>query len=69
MESCQQEPLDKESQDWYDADLSRLGEYEPFDWAKDDPETLGQRIVYDTELGFHIQDSARATGDRVRIAI
>jgi hypothetical protein len=50
------EPLDQESQDWQAADLSRLGEYEPFDWGEENPETLGQPIVYDPKKGFLVDN-------------
>ena len=29
---------------WLDADLSRLGEIEPYDWGDEDPETLGEPL-------------------------
>ena len=43
------EPLDEQDaadddRAWLDADLSRLGEYEPYDWGDADPETLGEPL-------------------------
>ncbi len=29
---------------WHDADLSRLGEVEPYDWGDTDPETVGEPL-------------------------
>jgi hypothetical protein len=40
------EPLDQETKAWLESDLSRLGEYEPYDWGDDDPETLGSPVEY-----------------------
>lgn len=38
------EPLDAETTAWHDSDLSRLGEYEPYDWGDTDPETVGEPL-------------------------
>lgn len=35
---------DPETQAWLGADLSRLGEYEPYDFQGRDPETLGEPV-------------------------
>ncbi len=32
---------------WHDADLSRLGEIEPYDWGDTDPETVGEPLRLD----------------------
>lgn len=39
-----EETLDAETRAWHDSDLSRLGEYEPYDWGETDPETVGERL-------------------------
>lgn len=36
--------LEAQTQNWHDADLSRLGEYEPYDWGEVDPETVGEPL-------------------------
>ncbi|MBI3961843.1 MAG: helix-turn-helix transcriptional regulator [Deinococcus sp.] len=36
-----------ETRAWHDADLSRLGEYEPYDWGDIDPETLGKPLRFE----------------------
>lgn len=36
--------LDKEAQLWLDADLSGMGELEPYDWGDVDPDTIGEPI-------------------------
>ena len=38
------ELMDAETKAWHDADLSRLGEYESYDWGDVDPETLGKPL-------------------------
>jgi hypothetical protein len=38
------EPMDAETRAWHDSDLSRLGEYEPYDWGDVDPETIGEPL-------------------------
>jgi hypothetical protein len=43
---------DREARAWLDGDASRLGEFEPYDWAGADPDSLGQpvRLGPDGEL-------------------
>jgi hypothetical protein len=41
---------------WTDADLSRLGDYEPYDWGNTDPETVGKPISYKAGQGFIVHD-------------
>jgi hypothetical protein len=36
--------LDEETRAWHDADLSKLGEYEPYDWGDTDPLTIGEPL-------------------------
>ena len=36
--------LEAQTRAWHDADLSRLGEIEPYDWGDDDPETIGEPL-------------------------
>lgn len=36
--------LEAQTRDWHDADLSRLGEYEPYDWGDVDLETVGEPL-------------------------
>lgn len=36
--------LEAQTRGWHDADLSRLGEYEPCDWGDSDPETVGEPL-------------------------
>ena len=38
--------LDRETKNWLDADLSRLSEIEPYDWAGTDP-LAGEPIYWD----------------------
>lgn len=43
------EPLDEpaapdDDRAWLDADLSRLGEIEPYDWGDEDPESMGEPL-------------------------
>jgi len=47
--------MDVETRVWHDADLSRLGDYKPYDWGNIDPETLGKPITYSAE-GFIVED-------------
>jgi hypothetical protein len=37
---------------WTDADLSRLSEYESYDWGEANPETIGKPITYKVGQGF-----------------
>jgi hypothetical protein len=39
------EEMTQEDKDWLNADLSRLGEYEPYDFGDVDPYTLGKAVV------------------------
>jgi hypothetical protein len=39
------EPMDIETRAWHDADLSRLGEVEPYDWGVSDPNSLGVSVI------------------------
>jgi hypothetical protein len=41
---------------WTDADLSRLGDYEPYDWGDTDPESVGKPISYVTGQGFMVHE-------------
>jgi hypothetical protein len=41
---------------WLDSDLSRLGEYEPYDWGDIDPETRGKPISYKAGQGFIVHE-------------
>lgn len=52
------ESMDAETKAWMDSDLSRLGEYEPYDWGDTDPETLGKPIYYSPGKGFMVDDDA-----------
>jgi hypothetical protein len=40
------DPFDQETKAWLESDLSRLGEYEPYDWGDEDPKTLGSPVEY-----------------------
>jgi hypothetical protein len=42
--------------DWADADLSRLGEYEPYDWGDTDLEHVGKPISYVRGQGFIVHE-------------
>ena len=39
------EEMTQEDKDWLNADLSRLGEYEPYDFGDVDPYTLGKPVI------------------------
>jgi hypothetical protein len=41
---------------WNDSDLSRLAEYEPYDWGDTDPETVGKPISYEPGKGFIVHE-------------
>lgn len=44
-DAAQGEPdLEAQTWAWESADLSRLGEYEPYDWGDTDPETVGEPL-------------------------
>lgn len=38
------EVMDEETRTWHDADLSKLAEYEPYDWGDSDPLTIGEPL-------------------------
>jgi hypothetical protein len=42
-------------QNWLESDLSRLDEYEPYDWGDLDPLTLGKPIKYVPDRGFVVE--------------
>jgi len=44
--------LDTETKAWLESDLSRLGEFEPYDWGDEDPETLGSPVEYVSGKGL-----------------
>jgi hypothetical protein len=46
--------MDAEDQAWMNSDLSRLSEFEPYDWGEMDPATAGHPIVYEQVRGFVI---------------
>jgi hypothetical protein len=46
------EEMDTETRAWLGSDLSRLGEYEPYDWGGHDPYALGQPISVDAQGHF-----------------
>jgi hypothetical protein len=41
---------------WLDSDLSRLGDYEPYDWGDTDPESVGKPISYEPGQGFMVHE-------------
>lgn len=45
--------MDEETRAWMDADLSRLGEVEPYDWGEDGP-PKGKPVIWDPEAGAFI---------------
>ncbi len=47
-----------EDRAWLESDLSRLGEFEPFDWGPQGP-PQGQRVSYEPGVGPVVEDSAR----------
>jgi hypothetical protein len=47
--------MDAEDRAWMDSDLSRLGEFEPYDWGDLDPATAGHPIVFEEGRGFVIE--------------
>lgn len=44
LEYGAEDQADAEARAWHDGDLSRLGEYEPYDWGEADPETVGEPL-------------------------
>lgn len=38
------EVMDDETRAWHDADLSKLTEYEPYEWGDIDPLTIGEPL-------------------------
>ncbi len=47
---------------WHDADLSRLGEVEPYDWGDTDPETIGEPL----QLGQRLTGTSRTASEADR---
>lgn len=43
-------------QDWLSGDLSRLEEYEPYDWGELDPLTLGKAVQYVPGIGLVVEN-------------
>lgn len=41
--------------DWLDSDLSRLEDYEPYDWGETDPLTLGKPVQYVPNIGLVVK--------------
>jgi hypothetical protein len=41
---------------WNDSDLSRLADYESYDWGDTDPETVGKTISYEPGQGFIVHE-------------
>lgn len=41
--------------DWLEGDISRLEEYEPYDWGNLDPLKLGKPVKYVSGIGFIIE--------------
>lgn len=40
---------------WLESELSRLDEYEPYDWGDVDPLTLGKPVKYIPHKGFMVE--------------
>jgi hypothetical protein len=38
------EVMDDETRAWHDADVSKLADYEPYDWGDIDPLTIGEPL-------------------------
>ncbi|MDH3601210.1 MAG: ribbon-helix-helix domain-containing protein [Candidatus Tectomicrobia bacterium] len=51
--------LPAETQTWLDADLSRLGEVEPYDWGDADPTRLGEPVSYEPKKGWIVGNEGR----------
>lgn len=47
-----------EDRSWLESDLSRLGEFEPFDWGPQGP-PQGQRVRYEPGVGPVVEDVSR----------
>ena len=43
--------------DWLDSNLSRLEDYEPYDWGEIDPLTLGKPVKYIPNIGLVVKGS------------
>jgi hypothetical protein len=41
---------------WINSDLSRLGDYEPYDWGDINPESIGKPISYIVGQGFIVHE-------------
>lgn len=61
LKTKQEGELDLESHAWLDADLSRLGEVEPYEWGAQDP-LAGDPVYWDEEH----QALMVATNDQAR---
>lgn len=46
---------DLEARQWLDSDLSRLGEFEPYDFGGHDPMTLGQPVHIGPDGGVSLK--------------
>jgi hypothetical protein len=51
------EGLTAEDRAWLDADLSRMGELEPYDWGGTDP-LAGEKLTWDAKTGSFRFDAA-----------
>ena len=41
--------------DWLDSELSRLEDYEPYDWGEIDPLMLGKPVQYVSSIGLVVE--------------
>lgn len=57
-EAVQLEPTE-EDRDWLDADLSRLGEFEPYEWGEEGP-PKGKPVIWDPESGSFIVEGGKS---------
>ncbi len=48
LKAKQEREVDAEARAWLDADLSRLGEFEPYEWGDQDP-LDGEPVYWDEE--------------------
>ena len=44
-----------DNKDWLDKDISRLEDYEPYDWGEIDPLTLGKPVKYIPNIGLVVE--------------
>jgi hypothetical protein len=56
--AAQAEPT-AEDRAWMDADLSRLGEFEPFDWGEEGP-PKGRPVIWDPAAGAFIVEGGKS---------